>query len=82
MMADFLFEIFISYKFCCRSRLVSAQVSVEEPGISEESLNDRDVIPLLCSIFLANQGSGESAGDESPLLCVSATNVYLICFAV
>ncbi|KAH7664407.1 Sister chromatid cohesion protein [Dioscorea alata] len=52
-----------------RSRLVSAQVSVEEPGILEESVNDRDVIPLLCSIFLANQGSGEGAGDESPLLC-------------
>jgi hypothetical protein len=30
-------------------------------GLEEES--QRDVIHLLCSIFLANQGAGEEAGE-------------------
>uniref|UniRef100_A0A5B6ZSB7 Wings apart-like protein C-terminal domain-containing protein n=1 Tax=Davidia involucrata TaxID=16924 RepID=A0A5B6ZSB7_DAVIN len=45
-----------------RSRLASASISFPEfEGLEEE--NSRDVIPLLCSIFLANQGAGEAAGE-------------------
>ncbi|KAA8519823.1 hypothetical protein F0562_014087 [Nyssa sinensis] len=45
-----------------RSRLASASISFP---LEEE--NCRDVIPLLCSIFLANQGAGETAGEGKPL---------------
>lgn len=41
-----------------RSRLAKASVSL--PGMEESCT---DVIPLLCSIFLANQGAGEAAGE-------------------
>lgn len=44
-----------------RSRLAAASVSVPRvEGLENES---RDVISLLCSIFLANQGVGEAAGE-------------------
>jgi len=52
-------------------RLASARVLVEGPGISEIEEKYRDVIPLLCSIFLANQGAVEAAGEGKLLLCVS-----------
>ncbi|KAI3456310.1 hypothetical protein Pfo_012973 [Paulownia fortunei] len=45
-----------------RSRLAAASVSL--PSINGLDLEDqRDVISLLCSIFLANQGAGEAAGE-------------------
>ncbi|EEF43242.1 conserved hypothetical protein [Ricinus communis] len=45
-----------------RSRLAATTVSVSSSeGLEEES--DRDVIPLLCSIFLANQGAGDASGE-------------------
>ncbi|KAA8515284.1 hypothetical protein F0562_018486 [Nyssa sinensis] len=45
-----------------RSRLASARVPFPGfKGLQEEHC--RDVIPLLCSIFLANQGAGEVAGE-------------------
>uniref|UniRef100_A0A5B6ZS55 Wings apart-like protein C-terminal domain-containing protein n=2 Tax=Davidia involucrata TaxID=16924 RepID=A0A5B6ZS55_DAVIN len=45
-----------------RSRLASASVSF--PGFKGlEKEHRRDVIPLLCAIFLANQGAGEVAGE-------------------
>ncbi|VFQ88550.1 unnamed protein product [Cuscuta campestris] len=44
-----------------RSRLARASVSL--PGIEGLEGSCTDVIPLLCSIFLANQGAGEAAGE-------------------
>ncbi|CAM0956614.1 unnamed protein product [Alopecurus aequalis] len=54
-----------------RVRLASARVSVDVPTQSEKA--QRDVIPLLCSIFLGSQGSAEasapiSADDEESLM--------------
>ncbi|CAK9152507.1 unnamed protein product [Ilex paraguariensis] len=47
---------------CNRSRLAAARVSFPAcEGLEEEGR--RDVIPLLCSIFLVNQGAGEAAGE-------------------
>ncbi|XP_068640585.1 wings apart-like protein 2 [Aristolochia californica] len=45
-----------------RSRLATASVQVPGSG-SEGEADQRDVISLLCTIFLANQGAGEAAGD-------------------
>ncbi|XP_022892234.1 uncharacterized protein LOC111407143 [Olea europaea var. sylvestris] len=43
-----------------RSRLATSSVSLP----SLEGMEDRkDVIPILCSIFLANQGAGEATGE-------------------
>ncbi|KAB1199191.1 Protein wings apart-like [Morella rubra] len=50
-----------------RSRLAAARVPLSSlEGFKEES--QRDVISLLCSIFLANQGAGEGSGEgkDSP----------------
>lgn len=45
-----------------RSQLAAASVPLPSlKGLEEES--QRDVIHLLCSIFLANQGAGEEAGE-------------------
>ncbi|KAI3947571.1 hypothetical protein MKW92_016814 [Papaver armeniacum] len=44
-----------------RSQLASTSVSVLTSGESEETETHTDVIPLLCSIFLANHGAGEAA---------------------
>ncbi|KAG8385603.1 hypothetical protein BUALT_Bualt03G0062300 [Buddleja alternifolia] len=45
-----------------RSRLAEASVSL--PSMEGLGLEDqKDVISLLCSIFLANQGAGEAAGE-------------------
>lgn len=46
-----------------RSRLAATSVSVSSSGGSERTNNRKDVIPLLCSIFLANQGAGETSGE-------------------
>ncbi|KAK6932535.1 Wings apart-like protein, C-terminal [Dillenia turbinata] len=45
-----------------RSRLAAITVRLPNSVVSEEE-SRRDVIPLLCSIFLANQGAGETAGE-------------------
>ncbi|THG15258.1 hypothetical protein TEA_029700 [Camellia sinensis var. sinensis] len=48
------------------SRLAGTSVSLPSvEGLEVE--RSRDVIPLLCSIFLANQGAGEAAGEEKVL---------------
>ncbi|KAM0906836.1 hypothetical protein ACQ4PT_016534 [Festuca glaucescens] len=47
-----------------RVRLASARVSVDLPSQSENA--QRDVIPLLCSIFLGSQGSAEASAPISP----------------
>ncbi|XP_062096625.1 wings apart-like protein 2 [Humulus lupulus] len=49
-----------------RSRLASARVQLHKSeGIKE--MTSKDVIPLLCSIFMANQGAGEVAQEEKCL---------------
>ncbi|KAL6883510.1 hypothetical protein ACP4OV_010924 [Aristida adscensionis] len=49
-----------------RVRLASARVSIKLSHNPDSEEAQRDVIPLLCSIFLACQGAGEAAGDISP----------------
>ncbi|WOL00036.1 hypothetical protein Cni_G08749 [Canna indica] len=48
-----------------RLRLADARVSASRPGKSENMEAERDVIPLLCSIFLANQGNGETKEERT-----------------
>ncbi|MCL7030553.1 hypothetical protein MKW94_020234 [Papaver nudicaule] len=50
-----------------RSRLAATSVSLSTSGESEETESHADVIPLLCSIFLANQGAGEAAEEGNQL---------------
>ncbi|KAL6641252.1 hypothetical protein ACP70R_019433 [Stipagrostis hirtigluma subsp. patula] len=49
-----------------RVRLASARVSVKLSHNPDSEEAQRDVIPLLCSIFLASQDAGEAAGAISP----------------
>ncbi|PAN46663.1 hypothetical protein PAHAL_9G205800 [Panicum hallii] len=49
-----------------RIRLANARVSVKTSQNPDNEEVQRDVIPLLCSIFLASQGSGETAEAISP----------------
>lgn len=49
--------------------LAEARVSAKRPGKSEELEAQRDVIQLLCAIFLAHQGNKE-AKDETTFVCV------------
>ncbi|ERM95221.1 uncharacterized protein LOC18423152 isoform X1 [Amborella trichopoda] len=47
-----------------RTQLAAASVLLPDGGRSEEGKGSRQaVIPLLCSIFLANQGAGETVND-------------------
>ncbi|CAN6282611.1 unnamed protein product [Urochloa humidicola] len=49
-----------------RIRLANARVSVNTSQNPDSEGAQRDVIPLLCSIFLASQGAGETAEAISP----------------
>ncbi|CAL4934160.1 unnamed protein product [Urochloa decumbens] len=49
-----------------RIRLANARVSVNASPNPDSEEAQRDVIPLLCSIFLASQGAGETAEAISP----------------
>ncbi|KAL7213103.1 hypothetical protein ACSBR2_015752 [Camellia fascicularis] len=50
------------------NRSLLAAVSVSLPSVEGlEEGKHRDVIPLLCSIFLANQGAGEAVGEGKVL---------------
>ncbi|XP_042378284.1 wings apart-like protein 2 [Zingiber officinale] len=51
-----------------RLNLAEAHVSAKRPGKSEELEAQRDVIQLLCAIFLAHQGNKE-AKDETTFVC-------------
>ncbi|KAL5715600.1 hypothetical protein ACHQM5_017400 [Ranunculus cassubicifolius] len=54
-----------------RSRLAATTVSMSNSssqGSARTGGSRRDVIPLLCSIFLANQGAGETAEEEKRVL--------------
>ncbi|XAR66442.1 hypothetical protein NMG60_11012678 [Bertholletia excelsa] len=49
-----------------RSRLAAVKVSY--PNVDQlHEQRHKDVIPLLCSVFLANQGAGEAAGEGKVL---------------
>ncbi|KAK9056314.1 hypothetical protein SSX86_027404 [Deinandra increscens subsp. villosa] len=45
-----------------RSRLAATSISI--PNLGGSDYESTEVIPLLCSIFLANQGAGEAAEEE------------------
>lgn len=49
--------------------LAEAHISAKRPVKSEELEAQRDVIQLLCAIFLAHQGNKE-AKDETTFVCV------------
>lgn len=49
-----------------RVRLASARVSVDLSKNPQSEKAQRDVIPLLCSIFLASKGFGEASATISP----------------
>nr|XP_016440924.1 PREDICTED: uncharacterized protein LOC107766628 [Nicotiana tabacum] len=52
---------------CNRSRLAAASVSLPVSEGLFEGESQTDVIPLLCAIFLANQGAGEAAEEGKSL---------------
>jgi hypothetical protein len=54
-----------------RVRLANARVSVNTSQNQDSEEAQRDVIPLLCSIFLASQGAGETAEAISPVILSS-----------
>lgn len=57
--------------FFCRSRLAAASVLLpSSEGLDQEV--QRDVIQLLCSIFLANQGEHEGAGEDKQFVLVGS----------
>lgn len=72
----------------CRSRLASASVPLHKSNFYSEfcgKASRKDVIPLLCSIFLANQGAGEAVhegkvmpwvSNVSPLSSFLVTTLY------
>lgn len=58
-----------------------AAASVSLPGIQGlEDERHSNVIPLLCSIFLANQGAGEAAEEGRALALVS--KLMVLCYAI
>ena len=61
----------------CRSRLAAASISI--PSSSGSDYEITDVIPLLCSIFLANQGAGEAAEEGRQSVWVSALSFTCVC---
>ncbi|URE01449.1 hypothetical protein MUK42_19974 [Musa troglodytarum] len=51
-----------------RLHLAAARVSASQSGKPESTETQRDAIPLLCSIFLSNQGNGD-AKEERTYIC-------------
>lgn len=63
--------------FFCRSRLAAASVHLPS-SVSLHQEVRKDVIQLLCSIFLANLGESEGAGEDKHLQLVgSMLNFFL-----
>jgi hypothetical protein len=63
-------------KVDCRSRLAATSVPLSVLEGSEDE-SRKDVIPLLCSIFLANQGAGDAAGEGNVVSWVSTLHNVL-----
>jgi hypothetical protein len=59
-----------------RVRLANARVSVNLSQSPDTEEVQRDVIPLLCSIFLASQSTGETAEAISPVI-LSNPHVFI-----
>lgn len=57
---------FDSIALPCRSRLAAASVSIPNL-VGLELEKQSNMIPILCSIFLANRGTSEEAGEGKPL---------------
>lgn len=51
-----------------RFRLASARVLVNQPGTSASKEIYREVVPMLCSIFMSNQGAVNTAREEEVLI--------------
>lgn len=68
---------FDSVALPCRSRLAAASVSIPHI-VGLESEKQSNMIPILCSIFLANQGTSEDAGEEKSLSWVRNLLYYLL----
>lgn len=79
--ANFNFELCVIYNMLvalCRSRLAAASVLLpSSAGLLQEVR--RDVIQLLCSIFLANLGESEGDGEDKHLQLVGsiACSIFL-----
>lgn len=58
-----------------RSRLASASVLI--PSVHGPEKGHSNVIPLICSIFLANQGASEAVGEGESLPWVSKISLEL-----
>lgn len=61
-----------------RSQLAATSVSISSLKGAGAENESRDVIPLLCSIFLANHGAGEAAEEGRNLASVSLQFLYYI----
>lgn len=48
------------------------------PGLNGQENEITDVIPLICSIFLANQGAGEAAEEGRQSNLVSAIAIVVL----
>lgn len=62
----------------CRSQLAAASVSLPRL-VGLDLKKQSNIIPILCSIFLANQGTEEAAGEEK---CLSWVRDLLYIFQV
>lgn len=72
-------KIFIhSVALHCRSQLAAASVSPPR-HVGLDLKKQSNIIPILCSIFLANQGTEEAAGEEK---CLSWVRDLLYIFKV
>jgi hypothetical protein len=43
---------------------------IDQPANLERGTGQRDLIPLFCGIFLANQGAGDVAGEKEIIVLV------------
>lgn len=63
--------------FFCRSRLAAASVHLPS-SVSLHQEVRKDVIQLLCSIFLANLGESEGAGEDKQLQLVGSMLIFFL----
>lgn len=55
---------------------MSSCVSLDQPANLERGRGQRDLIPLFCGIFLANQGAGDVA-EEKEIIALVCTHLML-----
>jgi hypothetical protein len=49
---------------------VSSCISIDQLANMESGMGQRDLIPLFCGIFLANQGARDVAGEKEIIVLV------------